>query len=142
MTKTENDKQGVMALPALAGDGRSSLLRAGRTEGGLSVEHSAEAAPVAIDTGEASERVHDLVSLGERVATGDQSALAVLYDATNRLIYSLVLRVLGDISSAEEVLIDVYTQVWCQATSYDANCGAAIAWMDDIVRRRVRGSLR
>ena len=51
---------------------------------------------VAIDTAEASERDQDLVSLVERVATGDQAALATLYDATNRLIYSLVLRVLGD----------------------------------------------
>ena len=142
MTKTENDKQGVMALPALAGDGRSSLLRGGRTEGGLSVEHSGEPAPLAIDTVEASERVHDLVSLVERVATGDQSALAVLYDATNRLIYSLVLRVLGDISSAEEVLIDVYTQVWRQAASYDANRGAPLAWMATIARSRAIDRLR
>ena len=142
MTKTENDKQGVMALPALAEDGRSSLLRGGRTEGGLSVEHSGEPAPLAIDTVEASERVHDLVSLVERVATGDQSALAVLYDATNRLIYSLVLRVLGDISSAEEVLIDVYTQVWRQAASYDATRGAPLAWMATIARSRAIDRLR
>src|SRR5262249_26734449 len=112
MTKTEDDKQGVVALPALTGDGRSSLRRGGRTEAGLSVEHSGEPAQLAIDTVEASEPDYDLASLVERVATGDQSALATLYDATNRLIYSLVLRVLGDMSSAEEVLIDVYTQVW------------------------------
>jgi len=42
----------------------------------------------------------DLVSLIERVATGDQSALAALYDAMNQLIYSLVLRVLGDVTSS------------------------------------------
>ncbi len=86
MTKSEDDKQGVMTLPALAGDGRSSLRRGGRTEGGLSVEQSGEPAPLAIDTVETSERDHDLVSLVELIATGDQSALATLYDATNRLI--------------------------------------------------------
>ena len=131
-----------MALPALAGDRRSSLRRGGRTEGGLSVEQSGEPAQLAIDTVEAIGRDHDLVLLVERVATGDQSALAALYDATNRLIYSLVLRVLDDMSSAEEVLIDVYTQVWRQAASYDANRGAPLAWMATIARSRAIDRLR
>src|SRR5215510_2685815 len=94
MTKTEDDKHGVVALPALAGDRRRGLRRGGRTEGGLLVEHSGEPAQLAIDTVGASERDYDLVSLVERVATGDQSALARVYDATNWLIYRLVLRVL------------------------------------------------
>ena len=97
---------------------------------------------LAIATVEASERDHDLVSLVERVATGDQSALAALYDATNRLIYSLVLRVLGDMSSAEEVLIDVYAQVWRQAASYDADRGAPLAWMATMARSRAIDRLR
>jgi len=106
------------------------------------VEHSGELVQVAVETVEASERAQDLVSLVELVATGDQSALAALYDATNRLIYSLVLRVLGDMSSAEEVLIDVYTQVWRQAASYDANRGAPLAWMATIARSRAIDRLR
>src|SRR5262249_56070004 len=75
----------------------------------------------AIDTAETRARDQDLIALVQRVATGDQSALAALYDATNRLVYGLVLRVLGDMSSAEEVLLDVYTQVWRQASSYDSS---------------------
>jgi RNA polymerase sigma-70 factor, ECF subfamily len=106
------------------------------------VEHSGDPVHLAIDTVEASERDLDLVSLVRQVATGDQSALATLYDATNRLIYSLVLRVLGDMSSAEEVLIDVYTQVWRQAASYDANRGAPLAWMATIARSRAIDRLR
>ena len=97
---------------------------------------------LAIDTAEASGQEQDLISLVERVAAGDQAALAALYEATNRLIYSLVLRVLGDMSSAEEVLIDVYTQVWRQAASYDANRGAPLAWMATIARSRAIDRLR
>jgi len=97
---------------------------------------------LAIDTVEASGRDQDLVSLVERVATGDQSAMAALYDATNRFIYSLVLRVLGDMGSAEEVLIDVYTQLWRQAANYDANRGAPLAWMATIARSRAIDRLR
>jgi RNA polymerase sigma-70 factor (ECF subfamily) len=106
------------------------------------VEHSGEPVQLAIDTAEASERDQDLVSLVERVAAGDQSALATLYDATNRFIYSLILRVLGDMGSAEEVLIDVYTQLWRQAANYDANRGAPLAWMATIARSRAIDRLR
>ncbi|MGH9751483.1 MAG: sigma-70 family RNA polymerase sigma factor [Blastocatellia bacterium] len=91
---------------------------------------------LATDKAEARARDRDLISLVERIATGDQSALATLYDATNRLIYSLILRVLGDVSSAEEVMLDVYTQVWRQAANYDANRGAPLAWMATIARSR------
>jgi RNA polymerase sigma-70 factor (ECF subfamily) len=87
-------------------------------------------------------RDRDLISLVQRVATGDQSALAALYDTTNRLIYGLVLRVLGDASSAEEVLLDVYTQVWRQAASYDTNRGAPLAWLTTIARSRAIDRLR
>jgi RNA polymerase sigma-70 factor (ECF subfamily) len=106
------------------------------------VEHSGEPVQLAIDTAEASERDQDLVSLVESVAAGDQSALAALYDATNRFIYSLILRVLGDMGSAEEVMIDVYTQLWRQAASYDANRGAPLAWMATIARSRAIDRLR
>jgi RNA polymerase sigma-70 factor, ECF subfamily len=106
------------------------------------VEHSGEPVQLAIDTAEASERDLDLVPLVERIAAGDQSALAALYDATNRFIYSLILRVLGDMGSAEEVMIDVYTQLWRQAASYDANRGAPLAWMATIARSRAIDRLR
>ena len=96
----------------------------------------------AIDTAETRARDQDLISLVQRVATGDQSALANLYDTTNRLVYGLVLRVLGDASSAEEVLLDVYTQVWRQAASYDASRGAPLAWLTTIARSRAIDRLR
>lgn len=96
----------------------------------------------AIDTTEMRARDQELISLVQLVATGDQSALAALYDTTNRLIYGLVLRVLGDASSAEEVLLDVYTQVWRQAASYDTNRGAPLAWLTTIARSRAIDRLR
>ena len=57
------------------------------------------------------------------VAEGDDQALASLYDATSRTVYGLLLRVLSDPSSAEEVLLDVYAQVWRQAAAYSAERG-------------------
>lgn len=87
-------------------------------------------------------RDEDLSAIIAKVADGDQSALAALYDATSRLVFGLVLRIIGDRSTAEEVLLDVYTQVWRQATSYDLKRGAPLAWLTTIARSRSIDRLR
>lgn len=94
------------------------------------------------DTMEPRSRDQELISLMERIAKSDQSALATLYDATNRLAYGLILRVLGDASTAEEVLLDVYTQVWKQAANYDTGRGSPLAWITTIARTRAIDRLR
>jgi len=94
------------------------------------------------DSMESRARDQELISFVQRVAKGDQSALAALYDSTNRLVYGLILRVLGDSSTAEEVLLDVYTQVWRQAASYDTGRGTPLAWLTTIARSRAIDRLR
>jgi RNA polymerase sigma-70 factor (ECF subfamily) len=87
-------------------------------------------------------RDQDWVVLIRRIAVGDQAAMAALYDATSRLVYSLILRIIGDPSTAEEVLIDAYTQVWRQAANYDRDRGTPIAWIMTIGRSRALDRLR
>ena len=87
-------------------------------------------------------RDQDWVVLIRRIAVGDQAAMAALYDATSRLVYSLVLRILVDPSTAEEVLLDTYTQVWRQAANYDCDRGTPLAWLMTIGRSRALDRLR
>lgn len=87
-------------------------------------------------------RDRELIKLVEQVAQGEQAALATLYDTTNRLVYGLILRVLGEASAAEEVLLDVYTQVWRQAANYDTQRGSPLAWLTTIARSRAIDRLR
>lgn len=96
----------------------------------------------ATHTAESRQRDQELTTLIDRMAEGDQAALAEFYDSTSRLIYGLTLRVLGDVSTAEEVLLDVYTQVWRQASSYDGSRGAPLAWLTTIGRTRAIDRLR
>jgi RNA polymerase sigma-70 factor (ECF subfamily) len=96
----------------------------------------------ATETVESQNRNDELVEMVRKIAAGDQSALGALYDSTNRLVYGLILRVLGDASSAEEVLLDVYTQVWRQASAYDTDRGAPLAWLTTIARSRAIDRLR
>jgi RNA polymerase sigma-70 factor, ECF subfamily len=86
----------------------------------------------------------DQVSSGEsalldyvhRIALGEHNALGPLYDETNRLVYGSALRILGDRADAEEVTLDVYTQVWRNASSFDRRRGSVIAWLMTITRSR------
>ena len=94
------------------------------------------------DSRETSTRDQDWAALIKRVADGDSSALTTLYDSTSRLVFGLILRVVTDRSNAEEVLLDVYTQVWRQASTYDAKRGAPLAWLMMIARTRGIDRLR
>jgi RNA polymerase sigma-70 factor (ECF subfamily) len=96
----------------------------------------------AADTAESKRRDQELIELVRKIAQGDQSALGALYDTTNRLIFGLILRILGDTSTAEEVMLDVYTQAWRQAATYDISRGAPLAWLTTIARSRAIDRLR
>ncbi len=84
----------------------------------------------------------DLQSLIRRAGCGEQSALTELYDTTSRFVFGLVLRILRDRDTAEEVLLDVYTQVWRQSAAYDVTRGAPLAWLMTIARSRAIDRLR
>lgn len=77
-----------------------------------------------------------------RVAAGEQSALTAVYDATNRLVFGLILRIVVDRATAEEVSLDVYTQVWRQAANYDTSRGVPLAWIMTIARSRAIDRVR
>jgi RNA polymerase sigma-70 factor, ECF subfamily len=72
----------------------------------------------------------------QRMAAGDQSAMSELYDQTNRLVYGLALRILADPPAAEDVMVEVYTQIWMQAGGYDSSRGSPSAWLMTITRSR------
>jgi RNA polymerase sigma-70 factor (ECF subfamily) len=69
-------------------------------------------------------------------AQGDQSALTTLYDRTSPQVFGLVLKILNNREAAEEVTLDVYTQVWRQAHTYDQARGAPGAWLMTMARTR------
>lgn len=69
-------------------------------------------------------------------AQGDQTALAAFYDRTSPQVFGLVLKILNNREAAEEVTLDVYTQVWRQAHTYDSSRGAPGAWLMMLARTR------
>jgi RNA polymerase sigma-70 factor (ECF subfamily) len=104
-------------------------------------EESVAAAPEALAE-PVDIRDEDWAALIERMAEGDEYALQTFYDRSSRLVFGLLLRILNDAGLAEEVLLDVYMQVWRQAAKYDRERGKTLAWVVTIARSRAIDRLR
>ena len=87
-------------------------------------------------------REPSLVDVIRRVAAADQGALGELYDATSPAVFGLVRRIVEDFSVAEEVTLDVYTQVWRLASAYSDEKGSPVTWLLMIARSRAIDHLR
>jgi RNA polymerase sigma-70 factor (ECF subfamily) len=75
-------------------------------------------------------------TLVQAVAAGDRPALARLYDRYAGHLIALGQRILGDRREAEDVLHDVFLEVWRQAAAYDPERGSVRAWL--LMRMRSR----
>jgi len=83
-----------------------------------------------------------LVALMHRVAARDRQAFAALYTATSAKLYGIVLRILQRRDIADEVLQEVYVQIWERAGLYDVTKAAPITWMAAIARNRALDEVR
>ena len=77
-----------------------------------------------------------------RCAEGDQQAIASLYDESSRYVYGLAVRILRDAADAEEVTIDVFSQVWRSAGTFATQRGSVLSWLVMLVRSRSIDRLR
>jgi RNA polymerase sigma-70 factor (ECF subfamily) len=76
------------------------------------------------------------------IRSGDENAMAVLYDRYSAVVYSVALRVLGDTGAAEDVLQEVFMQLWRNPGRFDSSRGSLGAWLAVIARHRAIDGLR
>ena len=76
------------------------------------------------------------------IMAGSEAALEILYNRHGDLIYSLVLRILGNVMDAEEVTQDVFLTVWAKSKSYSPSRGRVRAWITAIARNRAIDRVR
>ena len=89
-----------------------------------------------------SESSRELAALLSRVALGDRAAFAALYRHSSAHLLGVVLRIQKDRAQAEDVLQEVYVNVWRAAQGFDASLSQPLTWLTSIARNRAIDSLR
>lgn len=82
------------------------------------------------------------VELLHAIASGDEQALASLYDRYRVILFSLVLRILHSRDDAEDVLQELFLQVWKRASDFDESRGRPFTWLVTLARSRAIDRLR
>ncbi len=89
-----------------------------------------------------SESRQDEISLISRIAAQDQVAMSLLYDRYARVIYTIAYKILNSSEESEEIVLDVFTQVWRIAKDYNSQKGRVDTWLFMLTRSRALDRLR
>ncbi len=81
-------------------------------------------------------------SLLAAIRGGDEGAMAALYDRYSPIVYAVALRVLADTGAAEDVLQEIFLQLWRNPGLFDASRGNLAPWLAVITRNRSIDGLR
>ena len=83
-----------------------------------------------------------VIVLMQRVAARDREAFSALYAATSAKLYGIIVRIVKRREIADEILQEVYVQIWERAGQFDAAKGSPITWMVAIARNRALDEVR
>jgi RNA polymerase sigma-70 factor (ECF subfamily) len=84
----------------------------------------------------------EATNLLARIAEGDRTALSQLYDRYSRMIYAIAWKSLNSIEDCEEVVLEVFAQVWRIANRFDSQKGSPEQWIFTLARSRILDRLR
>ncbi len=76
------------------------------------------------------------------IAKGDQESLRTLYERMHRLVFTLAVRITHNRETAEEIVLDVFHDVWRRAGTYDVGGGTVVGWIMNQARSRAIDRVR
>jgi len=85
---------------------------------------------------------NDDVALLKAIARRDEPALGLLYDRYRAILFGLLLRILNNREEAEDVLQEVFWQVWRRAGDFDEERGRPFTWLVTLARSRAIDRIR
>jgi RNA polymerase sigma-70 factor (ECF subfamily) len=97
---------------------------------------------LAVLTPKQNDDVSSDAALVQQLLRRDVRAFEQLYDRHSRIVYGLVLRILQQASTAEEVVQDIFLQLWRNASQYQASRGPFMPWLLTLARNRALDTLR
>jgi len=71
-----------------------------------------------------------------RIQSGDQEAMSALFDRYGTMVYSVALRVLKDTGEAEDVMQEIFVQVWKNPSAFVSGRGSLGGWLVVVARNR------
>lgn len=89
-----------------------------------------------------TDRSRELAQLLARCGLGDRAAFATLYERSSAHLFAVILRIQRDRAQAEDILQEVYVNVWRAAQGFDAAQSQPLTWLTSIARHRAIDSLR
>ena len=88
-------------------------------------------------------RPDDPADLVAAMATGDSGrALSAFYKQYGSTVLALLMKMLGSQAEAEEILQEVFVELWRRAPQYDSSRGSVVAWVVTVARSRALDALR
>src|SRR5216683_5671524 len=106
---------------------------------GLDMPAPAKSLPPAVELEPGAPSDVDLM-LG--IQAGDADALSQLYDRYNGIVKALILRIIHNDTEADDLLQEVFMEIWNQAKNFSAEKGKPLGWMVTLTRRRAIDALR
>src|SRR6267154_6183502 len=82
------------------------------------------------------------LDLMQGIQAGDADALSQLYDRYNGILKALILRVIHNEAEADDLLQEIFMEIWNQAKNFSAQKGKPLGWMVTLARRRAIDGLR
>jgi RNA polymerase sigma-70 factor, ECF subfamily len=92
--------------------------------------------------GKATVPENEWVQLVESIAAGDELALHALYERAQRVVFTLALRITSNRRTAEELTVDVFHDIWRNASTYEPAGGTVLGWVLNRARWRAIDRLR
>jgi RNA polymerase sigma-70 factor, ECF subfamily len=114
-----------------------------RSKDGLNLDAEAEVTPrlpttaPTLEPGEPSD-----LDLMCSIQAADPEALSQLYDRYNGILKALILRVIHNEAEADDLLQEIFMEIWNQAKNFSAQKGKPLGWMVTLARRRAIDGLR
>jgi RNA polymerase sigma-70 factor (ECF subfamily) len=95
-------------------------------------------------TGRSNSRIpeSDWVAIVRAIAAREQAALQALYERSHRIAFTLIMRIVNNRETAEELTVDVYHDVWRRAAQYDPANGPVLGWILNQARSRAIDRIR
>src|SRR2546423_1477507 len=118
-----------------AADSNVQALSGGEVEAAITPRQMASSVP--IEPGAPTD-----VDLMLRIQAGDADALSQLYDRYHGIVKALILRIIHNDTEADDLLQEVFMEIWNQAKNFSAQKGKPLGWMVTLTRRRAIDALR